>query len=236
LVIRDVRNALAYANNEKSWKEILLLMGYPKISIKTKKNSNGKREKIGLTITTKKKTKLFIPFSDMSLSFSKIMLIMMHNKKINRVKNVYDSQITDYKVKKIIQYESLHIYEYRVKILLQIYPKIKNKRLAKDTDIHKHLAKKYDVEISDMYGITTFKTKTTVIVDDTNKIILKKTLVKNIGSSISDMLDIAEIRGWDLKTLIVTGGKNFKEEAQIQIVNRCQITSETISLEGGLKL
>ncbi len=64
LVIKDTRDTLAHAVNEKSWKNLLIEMGYKKVSIKSIKKSTKKREKIGFNLLTKKKTKIFISFSE----------------------------------------------------------------------------------------------------------------------------------------------------------------------------
>ncbi len=57
LIIQDLRNTLAYAKSEKDWKNILLKMGYIKVSINSSKTSN-KRVKHSITVTTKKKSKV----------------------------------------------------------------------------------------------------------------------------------------------------------------------------------
>jgi hypothetical protein len=234
LIISDIKNTLIYAKNEKDWKEILLKIGYTKVSIKSKKMSNGKRHKIGLNMTTKKGTKLFISFNNMELEYSDIIYIMMLNHKKNKLNDCHESNLDRYEVKTIPGGALLSKYEYKIKILLQIYPTTKNKKVIKEKA--KYLAKKYNLDKSDMYDITTFKNNTTIIVDDINKITLKKTLVKDIKSSISDMLDIAEMKGWDINALIIMGDKNFKEEAQLQINNRSENLNERIIFEGGLKL
>ncbi|MBD3824938.1 MAG: hypothetical protein IE916_10600 [Epsilonproteobacteria bacterium] len=230
LIKKDVRNALAYAKNEKDWKNILLNLGYQKVSIKSRKTSGDKREKTGLVLITKKGSEVYISFSEINLNFSKITSILIHNKKQNKFKQNYDSKVDTYQAKKENLKERLTKYEYKVKILLQIYSKTKSKEL--DQTIVKNLAKKYTVETSEMYQIITFKNKSTVIVDETNKITLKKANPKDINTSVTDMLNIAEMKGWDLKSLIISGSEVFIEEAKLQIKNRLQTTSKNINILG----
>lgn len=216
LIIKDARRALAYAASEKVWKNILLEMGYTKVSIKSAKKSNGKREKIGLNFVTKKKTKIFISFSDMSLTGSRITSILLHNTKRKRNKHIkLESYIDDYQTSKIHNNTLFSVYKYRMKVLLQIYSKEQSKQI--DLEKLKHLSKLYDVQRSDMYRITTLINETTTIVDNTSKITLAKSTVETKKNDISDMLDLAEFKGWDLDDLHIEGSEEFKKEIIRQI-------------------
>jgi len=224
-VIQDIRNALSDASNEKQWKHLLKEIGYMNVSVKSAKNNNGNREKIGLTIVTKKKTNLFIPFHEMSLMFSQITKILMNNKKKKKNPKIRKSKIEDYKVKKNNNNEIFSTYQHRIKILLQLY---QDPNTPFDDSHYEHLqalAKKYHISSSKMYGIATYKNEHAEIVDSTHKIELKRVSTDGIQFAISDMLDIAIVKGWNLARLSIKGDEKFIAEAKKQISHRTRKTN-----------
>ena len=218
LIIDDLRNALVYANSEKDWKNILLKMGYMKISINSSKSS-GKRVKTAITVITKKRSKVSIPFYSMRLNFKKITQIMMHNKKKNRKKEDYSNRFDAYKKRKKREYEIWKKYTIQMQLLLKIYNKNHTSNKEVDKILLKKLAEKYTIDISQMYKITTYQNQTTTIVDNVSAITLKKSST-DMGKTISDMLDIAILKGWSLTSLIIHGSQNFVNEVKTQIQRR----------------
>jgi len=217
LIMQDLRAALAYAKSEKDWKDILVKMGYKKVSINSSKTSS-KRTKTAITVTTKKQTKVQIPFYAMNLNFKKITHIMMHNKKRNREKENYDNHYNEYKKRKKRQHEILEKYIVQMKLLLKIYSNSKSQNKI-DQKKFKNLAIKYTINSSEMYKITTYQTEDTTIVDSDTSIILKK-YESNIEKTVNDMIDIAVLKGWSLNSLMISGTKNFVQVAEEQIYRR----------------
>jgi len=236
LIIKDLRNSLAYAKSEKDWREILLKMGYIKVSINSSKKFN-KRVKIAITITTKKKSKVYIPFYTMGLDFKKITKIMMYNKKQNRKKNNYDNSVDDYiKIKKR-QQEILKKYTVQMKLLLKIYTNSSNQNNVNEKEL-KNLAIKYTIHTSEMYKITTYQAESATIVDNNSSITLKK-FERHIENCISDMLDIAVLKSWNLESLIIEGSSTFIEETKKQIKVRLKsnkVQEKTMSYTRHIKI
>lgn len=223
-VVSDIRAAISHARNEKEIKELLIDSGaYQKISLKTQKLKDGKRKKTGFNVTTEKNSKLFIPFYQLDLSMSNITKILMYNQKKNRYLKPIQSKIKSYRKKEPnIKKPKLTIYEYRVKLLLEFYPKEINNFGEKS---YEKIADKYHISRSEMYHITTFRDEEnkTTIVDYGDKITLKKSHM-NIAQIVSDMLDIAQMKGWDLDTLKIKGSEMFIKESKKQIVERLNLT------------
>lgn len=223
-VISDIRTAISHARNEKDIKELLIDSGaYKKISMKTQKLKDGKRKKIGFNVTTEKNSKLFIPFWQLDLSMSNITKVLMYNQKKNRYLKPIQSKIKSYRKKEPnIKKPKLTIYEYRVKLLLEFYPKEINNFGEKS---YEKIADKYHISRSEMYHITTFRDQEnkTTIVDYGDKITLKR-LDINITRVVSDMLDIAQMKGWGIDTLNIKGSAIFIKEAKKQIVERLNLT------------
>jgi len=224
LIIDDLRNALAYANSEKDWKNILIKMRYSKISINTAKTVSN-RVKIGITVTTKKGSKVYIPFHSMRLNFKKITQIMMHNKKRNRKKEDYSNRFDAYKKRKERNYEIWKKYTVQMQLLLKIYNQEHTNNKEIDKTLLKKLATKYTIDTSQMYKITTYQNQTTIIVDNRSTITLKKSS-SDRGKSISDMLDIAILKGWDLTSLTIHGSQSFVDEVKNQIQRRLKPDEE----------
>lgn len=145
----------------------------------------------------------------------------MHNAKRQKNKSInLKSNIDDYHILKIDSNTQFVKYKYRVKILLQIYSKDKSRQL--NFENIQSLAKQYEVHRSDMYKITTFINTSTTIVDDVNKITLKKSTGETRNKAISDMLDLAQLKGWSLGKLIIEGDENFIKETKKQIRSRSE--------------
>ncbi len=84
------------------------------------------------------------------------------------------------------------------------------------------LAKKYKIVKSEMYNITTYidEKQETTIIDYGDTISLKKST--RMTQEISDMLDIAQMKGWDLEKMEIRGDEKFIEESKKQIRKRLQ--------------
>jgi len=219
LIVKDLRNSLAYAKNEKDWKDILLKMGYIKVSINSSKTSS-KRTKTAITVTTNKQTKVQILFYAMNLNFKKITHIMMHNKKRNRKKENYDNHYDEYKKRKKRQHEILEKYIVQMELLLKIYSNSKIQTKITTAEL-KHLARKYTINTSEMYKITTYQSTDTTIVDNDTNITLKKSEA-NKEKAVKDMLDIAILKGWSLTSLTIRGSPDFVYEVKKEIQRRLE--------------
>ena len=218
LIIADIRNSLVNAKNEKEWKKNLQDFGYKKIAMKSQRLSNGKRVKIGLNLVTPKGGKVYVPFSEASLTFPKIMRILMRNKSRKKKEGKQKGQVDEYQRKEKKRKEFYEAYTYRVKILLQIYSSDPSQIIVPEN--LENLAKKYEVIHSKLYRITTFTNRNVAIVDAHNKITLKKSVPDSFRQSISDMLEIAMLKGWKLDSLVIKGDKKFLNEVEKQIKDR----------------
>jgi len=219
LVLVDIKNAIDNSWDEKSLKEALLDMGYQKASFKTAKNKDKKRIKSGMAIVTPKGMKLTMNWLELGMNWSDIVTILMSNKKKKKKSEELTSNIENYKRKETKKDDNLTLYEYRVKQLLIIYSK-------EDIEINivHNLAKKFEVARSHMYGITTFTSNDSTIVDYADKVVLKKS--SSLKEDVTDMLELAELKGWLLSSLTIRGSRRFKEEAQRQINQRIGIRKE----------
>ena len=84
-----------------------------------------------------------------------------------------------------------------------------------------NLARKYTINTSEMYKITTYQTVSTTIIDNDTAITLKK-LEGDMANTIRDMLDITILKGWDLTSLIIKGTPDFVYETKNQIKRRLE--------------
>jgi len=219
LIMQDLRAVLAYAKSEKDWKDILVKMGYIKVSINSSKTSS-KRTKTAITVTTKKQTKVQIPFNVMNLNFKKITHIMLHNKKRNSKKENYDNHFDEYKKRKKRQNEIWQKYIVQMQLLLKIYSNSKSQTKITSEEL-KHLARKYTINTSKMYKITTYQSTDTTIVDNDTDITLKKSEA-NKEKAVKDMLDIAILKGWSLDSLTIRGSPDFVYEVKKEIQRRLE--------------
>ena len=220
LIIQDLRNTLAYAKSEKDWKDILVKTGYGKVSINTTKTKI-KRVKTGITVTTIKKTKVYIPFHAMRLDFGKITQIMMYNRKRNSVKENYNNNFDSYQKREKRQHEILTKYTVQIQLLLQIYSNSKDQYKTNKNELE-NLARKYTIHTSKMYHITTYQAAHTTIVDNNTSITLKRSK-DSTASTISDMLDIAMLKGWDFANLRARGSPDLVIEVKKQIRERLEL-------------
>ena len=204
LVIKDVRMALSYASSEASWKKTLIKMDYSTISMKSMKNTLGKRVKIGINLTTKKRTTIFLSFQDLGIYLSKIRKIFDHNKKKKREAKTLQSHIENYqKYSNNYDIESLTKYIYRIPLLLEVSY---NEGKVKAID---NLLDGYILEHSKMYNISTFCNETTMIVDYGYKILLKKT--EDINEAMKAINILLKLKKWNLKNLNIRGDKYCKD-------------------------
>ena len=213
LVIMDIRNAISIAKNEKELKSIIVDMKYEKIFIRTSKLETGKRKKIGFNIVTEKKTKMFIPFSQLRISWLKIVMLFSHNKKKNKKNTKLKSNLDKYEKKnKKIDMELIK-FKYKVPKLLELY--------CPDYSDHIKIEKfsDYDIQRSEMYEITTMKNQHSTIVVTNNRIILKKT--SGGKRIIQDIKDIAKLIGWEMNDITVMGNDEFVEK--IKFINLAEI-------------
>ncbi len=212
LVVMDIRNAIAIAKNEEELKSILDDMKYEKIAIKTSKTKAGKRKKIGLNIVTEKKTKMFIPFFQLRLSWSKMVMIFSHNTKKKKKKKKPKTNLDKYEKKsKKIDLELIK-FEYSVPKLLKLYCKKDSNNIKIET------FDDYQLDRSDLYNITTLTNSHNTIVVTENRITLKKS--SDDEKIIQDMLMLAEIKGWDLSHLELSGEDGFVEKTKLQILQK----------------
>jgi hypothetical protein len=237
LVIEDIHAALEHAENEKDFKQRLLdTNAYTKVVINSKK-TGGKRIKDAFTLTTAKNMQITISFRELGLNWSQITKMMMDNKKSNQDKNndsdeskekpaVSKSKIIDYeKPVSAVKPEALSQYQYNMKLLLSLYPKEVTRMSAEDRlEYLKSLAKNNNIEHSNLYNITTISNDSSTIADYDSKIKLVKT--DAIDSSISDMLDIAHLKGWELSTLTLKGSETFKEKTRAEIARRTGVNPD----------
>lgn len=202
LVIMDIRNTLSFAKTYKSWKSALSDMDYKKVSLKTQTLTSGKRQNIGLNITTLKKTNMYIPFHQLDINHETINNIFKHNTKKNKKPKKYKSQIIDYKKKSVkLEKYNLNKFEYKVEILLEVYC------YTEEAIIHSHppshMNKKYSIKESELYNITTYTNNTTTIVDYGDCIKLK--ISTDIDKSIKDIAALIKSKDWDLDKLKISG-------------------------------
>lgn len=210
LVCNDINNAIDNAKNEKELKELMLEMGYKKVSFKTSKTKDNKRKKTGLSLVTKKQMKMTMNFSEIGKSWSDITIILMKNQKKKKKKVVLKSQVSSYKRKKTELDEELRFFRYKVRLLLTIYCNVEREKQKVE-----HLASHFNVIRSEMYDITTFKSKDTTIVDYSDKIVLKKSA--SLSEDVSDMLKLVILKGWELDSLTISGDMKFVNECKKQI-------------------
>jgi len=218
LVIKDIRTAIDNAHSAKHLKRQLLDSGsYIKVVTKTQKGSDGKRKKIGFEVTTAKKTTMNISFHELKLDYKQIAAKMMSNSQKEQRSTKIKSEIESYeRKKKIKENEDVPtIYIHRVQLLLSLYME-SNESTKKLSKIPEKLASKYKIARSELYDITTFKSEDVTFVDYGNRITLKRSS-NGIGSVISDILDVAVLKGWDLETMKITGSHYFVSEAKRQI-------------------
>ncbi len=219
LIVEDLKNAIGLARSEKEIKEILIDTGsYQNISLKTHKRIDGKRHKVGFNVVTKRNTKMFIDFLKLELSCSEMTNTLMGNKKEDKKYKKLESKIEKYEPKVHDKDEEFIKYKHTMKMLLRF--SLKNKKnCSKNTSKTQTLDNKFDdIERSDMYDITTYRNNNEMLVVYETSIILKKTLL--IASSISSMLDAAEIKGWDLSTMEIDGDKDYVKSTKSQISKR----------------
>ncbi len=212
LVMEDIKQAISQAEDEKSLKNILMDMGYIKVSMKTAKIKNTKRQKVGLNLITPKNMKMSIGFVDLGMNWSEIMYVMMSNKSKKKKLETKESKIKNYTRKKSnVLVDDFTLYMYKVRRLLVIY-ELEQKD---ENNIIYHLADKFEVYRSNMYNITTFSSRDTTISDYGDKIVLKKS--GSLIDDVSEMLNLAVLKGWDLNSLIVEGDISFVIESRKQI-------------------
>ena len=212
LVMEDIKQAISQAEDEKSLKNILMDMGYIKVSMKTAKIKNTKRQKVGLNLITPKNMKMSIGFVDLGMNWSEIMYVMMSNKSKKKKIETKESKIKNYTRKKSnVLVDDFTLYMYKVRRLLVIY-ELEQKD---ENNIIYHLADKFEVYRSNMYNITTFSSRDTTISDYGDKIVLKKS--GSLIDDVSEMLNLAVLKGWDLNSLIVEGDISFVIESRKQI-------------------
>jgi hypothetical protein len=73
------------------------------------------------------------------------------------------------------------------------------------------------------------KEKKIKVIDKGDKITTDKS-IDNLQEKIKLMIDIAEAKGWNIATVTVTGGEEFKKEAKRQIAERLRATENTQKL------
>jgi len=228
LVVSDVQTAIDQAHSQKNLRELLINSGsYTKVTIKTQTGSDGKRKKIGFELTTQKKFTLSIPFHELGMDFSKIMMIMSFNSRNKGHLNKIKSKIKSYKNEKreTEKFEKPTLYICRLKLLLSIYVS-SQQETDKTPAISEKLAPKYKFSRSQLYNITTFKSVDTTFVDYGDRITLKK-CPYSIQAVIADMFDLAVLKGWELESIKITGDERFVSEAEEQIAERLGLDRET---------
>ena len=219
LVVQDIRNAVAYAKNEKEVKSLLIQSGeYNKITTKTRKKSDGKREKIGFEVITSKKTKLFLPWYELGISHHRLEKVFKHNVKRNKEKKSIKSDLSGYKKRKVIKKDKkFKKFVFKMQSLLQFIP-LEN-TLNKVECIDLNLKGNYEVSRSDLYDITTYKNEKSMFVNYGDNITLKKAPI-NTSVIINDMLDVAVEKGWNIELMQTKGQKAFTRKAKEIISNR----------------
>lgn len=214
LVIMDIRNSIAVAKNEKEFRSILREMEYFKVTIKTSKVRDGRREKIGLDIITKKKTYMFISFLQLRVSWPKIGMIFSHNTKRTKQIKKLETNLNRYEKKSNKIKTDFEKFEYRVPKFLEFFYK------EKVYDIKIEKFDDYHLERSNMYNITSLINNDNSIVITENRITLKKS--SGEGQAIQDMLKLAEMKGWDLNSLDVSGKEKLVEKVRVNILLRAK--------------
>lgn len=231
-VISDIRNAIANATNVKEVKKLLVNTGsYRNVTTKTQKTSNGKRVNVGLEVTTSKNLKMKFLFNELGINYKRVLSVLNYNKKRKR-KNQIESKITHYqKIEQKKQVAFFKRFTYKVSTFLELHPtRVNANNILKNSD---DIAQKYDIFRSELYNITTYKYDKTTIVDYGNKLTLKKAS-PIIHQSVSDMLDIVSMKGWELTSLQGMGEARYLKELGKQIKNRSRVRDDT--LKSGFKL
>jgi hypothetical protein len=173
---------------------------------------------MGLNLLTNRGSKVYIPFLEALLDPSKITMIMAHNKKKKKRAKKIESALWDYSKKKKKQDMEYQSYIYRACILLEIYAN--DISTAHKKEPLEDIAKSYSILRSELYKIITFRNNSTTIVDNSQKITLKKSNQSDNKSVVSDMLDIAVLKNWDLGSLHIVGDKVFVLEIRRQAAER----------------
>ena len=165
-----------------------------------------------MNLVTPKNMKISIGFVNLGMNWSEIMYSMMTNKRKNKQIETKESKIKNYTRQETnTQEDDLTLYMHKVKRLLIIY----NRQQKYENNIIYHLADKFEVYRSEMYNITTFSSKNTTISDYGIKIVLKKS--GSLIDDVSEMLNLAVLKGWDLNSLIVEGDISFVGECKKQM-------------------
>ncbi len=212
LVIMDILNAIAIAKNIKEFRALIEDMEYKKIVIKTLQVKTAKRENIGFNITTKKKTNLFIPFSQLKLSWSKIVMIFLDNSKKKKSFKKLVSNLDKYDPSKKRISTELIKFDYKVPRLLEFF------YAKKVNDIEIDKFDNYHLERSDMYNIISLKNSHNSILITECRITLRKSSAEDYP--IQDMMKLAKMKGWDLNHLELSGTKDLVEKTKSYILNQ----------------
>ena len=181
----------------KEFRSTMYDLKYKKISIRSSPNKTGKRKKIGFEVITEKKTKMFITFSELRISYPKIIAVFLHNKKNKKENKKFKSNLDKYDNKKSIKSDS--------ELIRFIYPVPKLLQVLNIQDVNHKIIDiflDYTIHRSDMYNITTFTNTSNTIVLTKNKIELKKT--SDPETAVDDISKLIKLIGWyenDLKIL-----------------------------------
>ncbi len=208
LVIMDIRNAMVRAKSEEEFKSIMYEMKYEKIALKTSKNKTGKRNKIGFNIITEKKMKMSIPFHQLQLSWSKIVMIFSHNRNKKKQKKKLMSNLGKYEKARKKNETELIKFEYKVPKLLRL----NYKKDSNDIKIEKF--GNYHIERSELYRITTLRNNNnTIVVTNNNSIALKKS--SGDKTIVQDIMSLVKLMEWDMDYIVVSGDDKLVEKIKL---------------------
>lgn len=178
----DIRNALSVATSFYRFREMMRKMEYLDIKVKWSNINRHTQKKTGFTLTTKKHSVVDISFEDLGLNWPRIMKIFAYNVKKNKKLKSIESKLKNYKKKKIESEKLVHRYVCQVNELF----KIKYGQACKFNLYSKPLLEGFEIQYSEIYNITTYKSNDIVIVDYPDSLEIKKcnNLSKGIDSII----------------------------------------------------
>ncbi len=215
LIVMDIRNAISVAKSYEDFRSLLIEMNYKQIAMHTSKTKTITRRKIGINIITQKNSRIYIPFDQLRLSWSKMKTIFSYNKRKNRQYKKLVTNLNIYKKNRNeINVELIKI-EYQVPRLLELYCEV-----ALNNDIRIEQFEDYKLERSDMYNIISFINDENSIVVTENRITLKKS--SNYEKAVQDILKVVDMKGMNLKNIVFSGQKGLIEKMKIQIVHQAK--------------
>lgn len=167
---QDIRNALSVSTSFYRFRKMMYDMEYSDIKVKRNKVNQHKRKETGFELKTKKHNHVEMNFSEIGLSWSRIMTIFANNKRRRKQEKIIESQLRNYNRKANEREDVLDMFIYEVTDIF----KIKYGKECKFHALSKPLLEGFKVQFSEMYNITTYISEDIVIVDYPDSLEIKK--------------------------------------------------------------